>query len=477
MLKTAKDVLAFCEEKGAKMIDFKMIDMSGRWRHLSIPYERFSEDTIRNGIGFDGSNYGYAPIESSDMVFIPNLESAYLDPFMDIPTVTMTGDVMIIDHPENRPFDQYPRNVAKAAIDYMKGEGIADEMIIGPEFEFNLFDHVSFENSPNKVAFHLEAEEAEWSSKIDDGQNLGYSIPHKGGYHIALPQDITYNLRARMCMMMEEWGVKVKYQHHEVGGPGQVEIEVELGDMLSMADNTMITKYIVKNAAVEEGMTATFMPKPIYGEAGNGMHVHMLLKKDGQPLFFDENGYSLLSDTALYFIGGLLKHARSICAFTNPSTNSYKRLVPGYEAPVTIGYATANRSSVIRIPAYAKDPDKKRFELRNPDATCNPYYAYSAILMAGIDGIKNKIDPRANGWGPYDFNLYDLSEEEQKKITSLPKNLGEALDALEADQEYLTAGGVFPQRLIDVWIKTLRKEEQEINSIPHPAEFGKYYDL
>ena len=278
-------------------------------------------------------------------------------------------------------------------------------------------------------------------------------------------------------MYMQDWGVDVKYHHHEVGGSGQMEIEVELGDMVDMADKTMIIKYIIQNAAVKEGKTATFMPKPIYGEAGNGMHVHMLLMKDGEPVFYDENGYSGLSETAHYFIGGLLKHVASLCALTNPSTNSFKRLVPGYEAPVTIGYATSNRSAVIRIPAYAKSPKAKRFELRNPDATANPYYAYAAILMAGLDGIKNKIDPSVNGWGPYDCNLYELPEEEKAKIQSLPKTLDEALDALEADHDYLTAGGVFPERLIQIWLERKRKESLEISQIPHPAEFEKYYDL
>lgn len=278
-------------------------------------------------------------------------------------------------------------------------------------------------------------------------------------------------------MYMEDWGIDVKYHHHEVGGSGQMEIEVELGDMVDMADKTMIIKYIIRNAAVQEGKTATFMPKPIYKEAGNGMHVHMLLMKDGEPIFYDENGYSGLSQTAHYFIGGLLKHVPSLCAFTNPSTNSFKRLVPGYEAPVTIGYATSNRSAVIRIPAYAKSPAAKRFELRNPDATANPYYAYAAILMAGLDGIKNKIDPSANGWGPYDCNLFDLPEDEKAKIQSLPRTLDEALDALEADHDYLTAGGVFPERLIEIWLERKRKESLEISQIPHPAEFEKYYDL
>ncbi len=247
--------------------------------------------------------------------------------------------------------------------------------------------------------------------------------------------------------------------------------------MTEMADKTMIIKYVVKNAAIAAGKTATFMPKPIFGEAGNGMHVHMLLFKDGKPLFYDEKGYSNLSDTALYFIGGLLKHVPSLCAITNPSTNSYKRLVPGFEAPVTIGYATANRSSVIRIPAYAKSPENKRFEIRNPDATCNPYYAYAAILMAGLDGVQNKIDPSTQGWGPFDFNLYDLSDEEKAKIKSLPKNLDEALDALEKDYEYLTRGGVFPERLIKLWIKKKRAESEQFNKYPHPAEFANYYDL
>jgi glutamine synthetase len=278
-------------------------------------------------------------------------------------------------------------------------------------------------------------------------------------------------------MLMEKQGILVKYHHHEVGGPGQLEIEVESGPMLEMADKTMMTKYLIKNAAVAENKTATFMPKPIYAEAGNGMHVHIQLFKDGGPLFYDKDGYSQLSDTALYFIGGILDHARALCAFTNPGTNSYKRLVPGYEAPVTIGFATSNRSSVIRIPAYAKDPGKKRFELRSPDGTCNPYYAFSAILMAGLDGIIKKTDPRKEGYGPYDFNLYSLSPEEQKKLKQLPRTLDESLDALEADHEFLTKDGVFPETLIDLWIGRKRKDAARYNQLPHPVEFELYYDL
>jgi glutamine synthetase len=276
---------------------------------------------------------------------------------------------------------------------------------------------------------------------------------------------------------MEKQGIAVKYHHHEVAGPGQIEIEVEFGGILEMADKTMMTKYIIKNTAAAEGMSATFMPKPIYDEAGSGMHVHMHLFKEGKPLFYDANGYSQLSETALFFIGGLLKHAAALCAFTNPSTNSYKRLVPGYEAPVTVGFATSNRSSVIRVPAYAKKPDTKRFELRSPDGTCNPYYAYAAILMAGIDGIQKKIDPVKEGFGPYDFNLYNLSPAEKKKIKSLPKSLDESLDALEEDHAFLTEGGVFTERLIEVWLAFKRAELARYNQFPSPIEFELYYHL
>lgn len=476
MFQDVKQILSFCKEKEIKMIDFKMVDLFGRWRHITIPVNRFNEDTMKYGIGFDGSNYGYAPVENSDMVFIPDLSTAVVDPYAEIPTLTMIGDVEVIGK-ENRPFDQYPRNVAAAAQNYMKKSGIADTMIIGPEYEFHIFDNESHEISTNTIASSVDTWEAEWNAAVNDGANQSYHLGGHDGYHASQPQDINYDLRSKMCMVLEEMGVKVKYHHHEVGGSGQMEIEVELDEMLKMADNTMIAKYVVKNEAIKNGKTATFMPKPLYNEAGNGMHVHMLLLKDGKPLFYDEKGYSNLSKLALNFIGGLLKHAASLCAFTNPSTNSYKRLVPGFEAPATIGYATANRSSVIRIPAYAKSPDKKRFELRNPDATCNPYYAYAAILMAGLDGIEHNIDPSLCGWGPFDFNLFDLSPEEQKKIQHLPTSLGEALDALEKDHDYLTKDGVFPQRLIDIWIEKKREELKKINGIPHPVEFKLYFDL
>lgn len=477
MFKNYEEVLDFCRVKDIQMIDFKMIDLNGRWRHLSIPTARFTADTLKYGIGFDGSNYGFAPVENSDMVFIPDVSTAFCDPFTEIPTLSMIGDVFVIAEPENYRFDQDPRTIALKAEEYMRSTGIADEMIMGPEYEFNVFDHVSYECNPNRTGYTIDTDQAIWNSGENEYQNLGYKIPLKGGYHITPPQDILYDLRSRMCLLLEENNVAVKYHHHEVGGPGQIEIEVEFGGMREMADKTMLVKYMVKNLAFQEGKTATFMPKPLFGEAGNGMHVHMLLKKDGKSIFYDNKGYSSLSQTALYFIGGLLKHAPALLALTNPSTNSYKRLIPGYEAPVNICFATANRSAVIRIPAYAKSPEAKRFEFRSSDATCNPYLAYSALLMAGMDGILKKIDPVAEGYGPYDVNLFNLPPEELAKIKSLPTSLDQALDALQADHEFLLAGNVFPQRLLDIWIKNKRQEAARINSLPHPLEFELYYDL
>ena len=477
MFETAQDVLRCVEENDIKMIDFRMVDINGRWHHLTIPAHSFSESMLTSGIGFDGSNYGFAPVEKSDMVFIPDLSSAAIDPYTEITTLAMIGDVRIIGKDDNIPFNQEPRNVTKRAEEYMKELKVADEFLLGPEFEFYVFDEARFSNKPQSSGFTVDGEEAFWNTGDPDYGGSGYQTPHQGGYHIAPPQDIQYDFRSRVSLEMELQGIEVRYHHHEVGGPGQMEIEVEFAPMTEMADRTMLAKYIIKNEAVAEGKTATFMPKPLYGEAGSGMHVHMLMFKDGKPVFYDENGYSGLSQTAMYFIGGVLRHIAAICAFTNPSTNSYKRLLPGFEAPVTIGFATANRSSVIRIPAYAKTPDKKRFELRNPDATCNPYYAYAAILMAGLDGIRNKIDPVADGNGPYDFNLFELSDEDKKKIKGLPKSLGSALKALERDHEFLTEGGVFPKELIDLWIRNKREDLKKHVAMPTPMEYQMYYDL
>ncbi|MBO5927898.1 MAG: type I glutamate--ammonia ligase [Clostridia bacterium] len=474
MAKTIKDVISLIKEKDIKMVDFKMVDINGQYRHVTIPAENFSEDTMKNGIGFDASNYGYAVVEKSDMVFIPDPDTATIDPFCEISTLSMTGNAMIIDSPVNRPLAQYPRNIVLAAEKYMQDLGIADTMLILPEFEFYLFDQVGWEVQPNCIGVNLDATQSYWNSYTE---GKGVIVPKQKAYHVAKPFDTSYECRSEMCLHMKDAGIDINYHHPEVAASGQFEIEPQLGKMSKMADATMMIKYIIHNTALKYGKSATFMPKPIYGEAGSGMHVHMLLLKDGQPVFSDDNGYANLSKTAHYFMGGLLKHIASLCAITNPSTNSFKRLVPGFEAPVTVGYATSNRSAVIRIPAYAKSPDKRRFELRNPDATCNPYFCYAAILMAGLDGIKNKIDPHENGWGPYDMNLYHLSDEEKAKLHHLPTRLEDALTALEKDNDYLTAGGVFPKELIANFIKAKREECSEFSKIPHPAEFDKYYNL
>ena len=474
MSKTVQDILSMIADNGIQMVDFKMVDINGAYRHVSIPARNFSEETMKNGIGFDASNYGYAVVEKSDMVFIPDPDTAVIDPFCAIPTLSMTGNAMIIDYPENRPLAQYPRNIVRAAEQYMKDTGVADTMLILPEFEFYLFDNAGWEVAAHHVGATVDAEQAHWNS-YDQGQ--GVIVPKQKNYHIAKPFDTSYEARSEMCLLMEDMGIKINYHHPEVSASGQYEIEPQLDKMSKLADDTMMIKYIIRNVALKYGKSATFMPKPVYGEAGSGMHVHMLLLKDGQPVFSDDNGYAHLSKEAHWFMGGLLKHIHSLCALTNPSTNSFKRLVPGFEAPVTVGYATSNRSAVIRIPAYAKKPELRRFELRNPDATCNPYFCYAAILMAGLDGIKNQIDPHANGWGPYDFNLFHLSDEEKKKLQGLPTSLEEALDALEADHDYLTAGGVFPEELLTNFIKTKREECRRIAAIPHPAEFDAYYNM
>ena len=474
MAKCIQNILDMIRENGIQMVDFKMVDINGQYRHVTIPAENFSEETMTAGIGFDASNYGYAVVEKSDMVFIPDPDTALIDPFCTIPTLSMTGNAMIIDTPHNRPLAQYPRNIVRAAVEHMKNSGVADTMLILPEFEFYLFDNVTWSLSDGYIGASVDAQQSYWNSGVE---GKGVIVPKQKNYHIAKPFDVSYECRSEMCLHMKDAGIDINYHHPEVAASGQFEIEPQLGEMVHMADATMMIKYIIHNTALKYGKTATFMPKPIYGEAGSGMHVHMLLLKDGQPVFSDDNGYAHLSETAHYFMGGLLKHIASLCALTNPSTNSFKRLVPGFEAPVTVGYATSNRSAVIRIPAYAKSPDKRRFELRNPDATCNPYFCYAAILMAGLDGIKNKIDPHAEGWGPYDMNLYHLSDEEKAKLSHLPTSLDQALDALEADHDYLTAGGVFPEELLRNFIKNKRAECAEMAKIPHPAEFDKYYNL
>ena len=474
MFKTAQEVMRYIKENGIRMVDFKMVDINGAFRHVTIPASGFHEDLLTDGVGFDASNYGYAMVEKSDMVFIPDLGSAMTDPFCEVPTLSMMGNAMIIDHPANRPLPHYPRNIILAAVQYMKDSGIADRMMILPEFEFYLFHQAGWKVEHDHQEAFVDFDQSHWNSDV---QGKGNVVPFQKNYHIAKPFDTTFEARSEMVLQIEEAGIPVKYHHPEVSASGQFEIEPRLGEVVKMADATMMIKYIIKNVAMKYGLSATFMPKPVYGEAGSGMHVHMLLMKGEEPVFSDDSGYSHLSRTAHYFMGGLLQHIASLCAITNPSTNSFKRLVPGFEAPVTVGYATSNRSAVIRIPAYAKMPALRRFELRNPDATCNPYFAYAAILMAGLDGVKKQIDPQANGWGPYDFNLYTLPEAEKKKLKGLPTSLELALNALEEDHDYLTEGGVFPEELLLNFIQTKRAECAEIDRVPTPAEFDRYYNV
>ena len=480
MFKSFVDFRNFAKEKNVKMVDFKEMDLRGRWHHLTVPVERFSKDTLQNGIGFDGSSYGYLTVEKSDMVFIPDLTSAFLDPFVETPTVSMIGDIYEIGEPHSR-FGSDPRFVAEKAEKYMVKTGIADKCLYGPEFEFYILDNAEYRVDTSDIEVHLNSRQAHWNtinSPYDNPSlNPGYKVmPHKN-YHADIPFDSSFDLRNAMVQMLEENVVPVKYHHAENGGPGQTEIELEFTGLREICDRSQKLKYIVKNAAIKEGRTVTFMPKPFFGEAGSGMHLHIQMFKNSKPVFYDKNGYSCLSQTALFAIGGVLKHAEALMAFTNPSTNSYKRLVPGYEAPVTICFGTANRSAVIRIPGYTLSPEEKRFEYRPPDAMANPYLAFSAITMAALDGVLQKIDPAVEGFGPFDKNMYALTPEESAKLKGLPKSLEEAADALEKDHEFLLAGDVFTKELISAQLKLIRKDAEEVNIVPHPAEFKKYFDL
>ncbi|MEG0613948.1 MAG: type I glutamate--ammonia ligase [Clostridium sp.] len=474
MFKNYEELIKYIEEKNIRIIDFKVITLDGKWNHLSIPSVRVNERLFTDGIGFDGSSYGYSSIENSDMCFIPDYTTAFIDSYCKENTLSMIGNIYTVGNVEER-FSGDPRYIAEKANEYLKATNIADEFVIAPEFEFYIFDNMGYEISNKHQEVTINSNQSYWSS--NNKEDNGYKVPFQHGYHAGLPNDTDNDLRNKMILKLEEMGIKVKYHHHEVGSAGQLEIEVELDNMLHMADGTMMAKYVIKNEAVADGKTATFMPKPLYNEAGSGMHIHMLLKKDGRNLFYNADGYSKLSDEALYFIGGVLKHSKALLAFTNPSTNSYKRLIPGFEAPVSICFATGNRSSVIRIPGYVKDPEVRRFEFRPSDATCNPYVAYSAILMAGIDGIKNKINPTTEGFGPFDVNVFDLPEEEKNKIGALPTSLDEALKELEQDYEFLLSNGVFDKYFIDNWINIKRGDIARIRNVPCPIEFELYYDL
>ena len=477
MFTNYNDLVKYVKNNDIEMLDFKIPELQGGWRHLTIPVQRLSKELFEEGFGFDGSNYGYADIESSDMVFIPDFKTAFKDPFWEMPTLSFMGDIHEIKPDGKKPFINDPRRIFKRALDFMEDKEIADQFIICPEFEYYVFDHISHWNNPHTSGFNIDSNQAHWNSgEIEN--NIGYKVGKKDGYHKGAPSDINRNLRAKTTMELEKLGIDVKYHHHEVGGPGQHEIETKRGEARQLADKSMLIKYFVKNMAFRYGKTATFMPKPIFGEAGNGFHVHMQLFKDGKSIFNGpDSNYAGLSDKALYFMGGVLKHTPALMGITAPSTNSYKRLVKGYEAPVAICFSTANRSAVMRIPGYATDPQKKRFEFRSGDAAGNPYLTFAALLLAGIDGIEKEIDPVDLGYGPIDKNIYDLSSEEESKLEFLPGTLNEALYELDEDHEFLTKGNIFTEDLIQSWIKSKRKESEKVSNYPNPKEMEMYFDV
>lgn len=471
-----KETLQLIDSEQVKLIDFKIVDIKGRWHQLAIPVERFKERIMAEGIGFDGSSYGFLTVEKSDMVFIPDLSTAFIDPFAEIKTLIIIADIYRLENGERIRFEDDPRYIAEKAEAACAQIGI-DTALFGPEFEFYVLDHISYKTEQNHVELKIDTSQGEWNSGDNTKQNLGLTVGRHGGYHLDSPFDSSYVFRSEVVRLLEQVGVPVKYHHSENGGPGQVEIEVEFATLKEMGDRTMKLKYVLRNHAACMGKTVTFMPKPFPAECGNGMHIHLHMFNGEKPLFYDAEGYSGLSQEALYAIGGILKHAPAMMPFTNPSTNSYKRLVPGYEAPVSICYGNANRSAVIRIPGYATAPDKKRFELRSPDATANPYFAYSVMLMAAVDGINRKIDPVKEGFGPYDCNLYTLDKAELLQVKGLPANLPEAVAAIEEDHDFLTAAGILSNQLIQTQNIRLLKEHNQVNSLPHPAEFRLYYSL
>ena len=462
----------YVREQQFKMIDLKFSDLHGRWHHVTVPASQFNETLMRDGVGFDGSSVGLKSVKSGDMVLLPDLATAFRDPFWEAPTLSFVCSAFEAD--TKLPFPRDPRNIAKRAEEYMQETGIADESRWGPEYEFYIFDNVAFENGVNAASYRVDSSEADWQSAAG---GHGHLIPLHGGYHAIPPKDQLYNLRSEMSIVLEEMGIEVKYHHHEVGGPGQCEIETPMMGLLQSGDATQMVKYVTKMVAHRRRQTATFMPKPLYGEAGNGMHFHQHLFKHNANVFYDENGYGHLSDTALYYIGGLLAHGPAVLAFTNPSTNSYRRLVPGFEAPVNAFFSLGNRSAAIRVPKYADQPDTARFEFRPPDATCNIYLALAVQLMAGLDGIRRQLDPRALGFGPIDQNIFGWSDEQRNAIKPLPASLREALEALEKDHDFLLQGEVFDEGQIAEWIKVKSEEYYGVRNRPHPYEIQLYFDV
>ncbi len=471
----AKNIISYATDQEARFVSVRFTDLVGAWNHLTFPIDQLTEDTFEDGFGFDGSSLrGWAAINESDMLLIPDPARCWVDPFAEETTICLIANV--VDPITKEGYGLDPRSVASRAESYLRFTGIADTVFVGPEAEFFVFDNVSYHNHQHSAGYTIDSEEGHWNSgrKGDEfSPNLGYHIRAKEGYVPAGPADSLIDLRNTMSMILADVGIHVECHHHEVATAGQCEIDFQYSNLLNTADNLMLFKYIVKNTAYAHGKTATFMPKPLFGDNGSGMHCHSSLWKDDQPLFGGDE-YAGLSELAKFYIGGLLKHARSIIAFAAPTTNSYKRLVPGFEAPVNLAYSARNRSAAVRIPMFSSSPKAKRVEFRPPDPSCNPYLTFSALLMAGLDGIENQIDPGE----PLDKDIYDLSPEELKDVPSLPGSLEEALNELERDHEYLLKGDVFTTELIERWIHYKRKNEVDALRLrPHPLEFSMYYDI
>ncbi|NDK30545.1 type I glutamate--ammonia ligase [Nesterenkonia haasae] len=474
MFSSPQEVLDFIEKEDVKFVDVRFTDLPGLQHHFNVPAHTVDLDFFENGQLFDGSSIrGFQGIQDSDMQLIPDPSSAYVDEYREAKTLIMTFS--IVNPRTGDPYARDPRGVAQKAEEYLASSGIADTAFFGPEAEFFLFDKVAFKSSPEHSFYSLDAKEAIWGSSDEFAEGPGgHKMATKGGYYPVSPQDQTADVRDEIVLALERAGLSVERSHHEVGGPGQQEINYKFNTLTLSADDVQKFKYVVKNTAANYGLAATFMPKPIFGENGSGMHVHQSLWAEGEPLFFSETGYANLSDTARWYIGGLLKHAHALLAFTNPTVNSYKRLVKGYEAPVSLVYSQGNRSAAIRIPITGSNPKAKRLEFRAPDASGNPYLAFSAMLMAGLDGIKNRIEPHE----PVDKDLYELPPEELKDIPQAPGTLDEALLALEADHDFLLEGGVFTAELIEAWVEYKREEEIEpLNLRPNPYEFELYFSV
>ncbi|HKX76823.1 MAG TPA: type I glutamate--ammonia ligase [Acidimicrobiia bacterium] len=474
MAKTPADVLKMVKDGGYEFVDLRFCDLPGQVQHFTIPVKQLTEEGFEEGYGFDGSSIrGFQAIQESDMILMPDAASAVDDPFRSRKTLLLY--CFVHDPLTGEPYERDPRYVAKKAEAYLTSTGIADTSYWGPEAEFYIFDSARFAQNQHSAYYFVDSEEGAWNSgREEDGKNLAYKPRYKEGYFPVPPTDHYQDLRSEMTANLEAAGIEIEVQHHEVGTAGQAEIDMRFDTLLRMADKVTLYKYIIKSTAWAAGKTVTFMPKPIFEDNGSGMHTHQSLWSDGKPLFFDEAGYAGLSDVARWYIGGLLKHAASVLAFAAPTTNSYRRLVPGYEAPVNLVYSSRNRSAAVRIPQYSQKPAAKRLEFRCPDPSCNPYLAFSAMLMAGLDGVQNRIEPL----DPVDKDIYDLPPEELKGLPSVPGSLDEALAALQADHEFLLAGGVFSQGLIDTWIDY--KQEREIDAIrlrPHPYEFYLFYDV